>query len=140
MTKLLDISNRAPEAIRKEIAERLGYSRTEELSPFVIYGDVSRARRPVLYRWTSPDGRSGEAMTIHEYGDDTLFPDWPHNPSAAFLLCCNIAEDHGWPLEFMRKVFFWEPNPLTESEALALSRLALAELQNDEQASLGSGL
>ena len=90
-TDLPDLATLDADALRRELAERLGYTRGEELSPFVVYGDVSRGARFKLYRWVRPDGSYGEASSLHEFGDNTLFPDWPRDTGASLALCLEIA-------------------------------------------------
>jgi hypothetical protein len=147
-TDLPDLAALDAAALRRELAERLGYTRGEELSPFVVYGDVSRGARFKLYRWVRPDGSYGEASSLHEFGDNTLFPDWPADPGAALALCLEIADPRFWQLVLnpqLRGGTNWQwvearfetiygPKEtlyrgIADTPALALARLALSALR-----------
>jgi len=145
-TDLPDIATLDADGLRREIATRLGYTRGEELSPFVVYGDVSRGARFKLYRWARPDGSFGEASSLHEFGDNTLFPDWPRDTGAALALCLEIARRHNnWEVNIVQHAErnFWasfmeNPHGLQmvpihtvsdKTASLTLSWLALAALR-----------
>jgi len=143
-----DIAEMTPDELRRFIAERLGYRLEVK-----VQGD------DLVFTILSPDkhiirqGRAKEQTPLTEALiwfniPHWRIPDWPRDDGAAFMLCCDIAEEHNWHFEFAPgEVAFWEPEPfsvglktqifsmpLDEERALALARLAARALESKADA------
>lgn len=127
-------------ALRREIAEALGWRRDLREEPIIKYGqyDHSIEGYQTLTIWIAPGGTEHQVSPL--YSELLPFPDWPGDLGAALALCLEIGQQHSYdvlishvgdPLEYMAS---FKPGThlctgFHTTPALALSYLAHAALK-----------
>lgn len=127
-----DISTMTPDAMRREIAERLGWHVERDGSRCYMFSSDNELMTTLGY----PDEDTAWTYTIRS----NRIPDWPADPGAALELCLRIAQGKPWDVlvgELTSGYYAWfvigseeVMHVFGDTPALALSRLALAALRN----------